>query len=144
MLGGHICLISWNITRPHPVRLALLWNCAFVLTHGVQLVFLYLERRKHDFSREESDLYNMGFKETGISPGQFVQVLNKGEWATFDGGSVLFHEGQPHDDLYLLHSGTMTALSDGITLGRCLPGDFVGEMAYLRSDTSNANATVVW
>lgn len=65
----------------------------------------------------------------------------------FDSGTVLFEEGDPGTEMYVIHEGhvrlTRGKGSLGTTLAVLPPGEFFGEMAIVTSQPRSATATVV-
>jgi CRP-like cAMP-binding protein len=52
---------------------------------------------------------------------------------SFDEGDVLMRKGEVGDRYLVIGSGEVEACDDELVLGRCRPGDGVGEIALIRS-----------
>src|SRR5438105_3286550 len=77
---------------------------------------------------------------------QEVKVLERFA-RDYPAGSILFREGEPGAEMYVIRSGKVRIskkVYDGErTVGTLLPGEFFGEMAILCQKPRNATATVV-
>lgn len=59
----------------------------------------------------------------------------------FDPEAVIFTEGDPADELYVILAGEVALTLHGQSLGSEAKGSIIGEMALLESATRNATAT---
>ena len=59
----------------------------------------------------------------------------------FDSEAVIFTEGDPADQLYVILAGEVELTLHGDSLGSESKGSIIGEMAMLESATRNATAT---
>jgi CRP/FNR family cyclic AMP-dependent transcriptional regulator len=59
----------------------------------------------------------------------------------FDPEAVIFKEGDPADELYVILAGEVALTLHGQSLGSEGKGSIIGEMAMLESATRNATAT---
>lgn len=59
----------------------------------------------------------------------------------FDPEAVIFTEGDPADELYVILAGEVALTLHGESLGSERKGSIIGEMAMLESATRNATAT---
>jgi CRP/FNR family cyclic AMP-dependent transcriptional regulator len=59
----------------------------------------------------------------------------------FDPEAVIFKEGDPADELYVILAGEVALTLHGQSLGSEAKGSIIGEMALLESATRNATAT---
>ncbi len=59
----------------------------------------------------------------------------------FDPEAVIFKEGDPADELYVILAGEVALTLHGESLGSERKGSIIGEMAMLESATRNATAT---
>jgi CRP/FNR family cyclic AMP-dependent transcriptional regulator len=55
-------------------------------------------------------------------------------------GSVIFHEGDPGNAMYVLLEGEVDIRINGNTVYTALPGDFFGEMALIETRERSATA----
>jgi len=73
------------------------------------------------------------------------QFARRMERETYQGGQVLFHEGDPRDKFYIVESGqlvvTRSVNGDTVELSRRGAGDYVGEIALLQDLPRTATIT---
>lgn len=79
----------------------------------------------------------------GVAEDQLFQRFGR----TFAAGEVLFREGEPGREMFVVHAG-LVEISKRVRdldklLGRLGPGEFFGEMALLNNKPRNATARVV-
>ena len=57
---------------------------------------------------------------------------------TFSAGEVILREGEPGDHMYVVMEGDLSILISGTVIATASPGDIVGEMALINSETRTA------
>jgi CPA1 family monovalent cation:H+ antiporter len=65
---------------------------------------------------------------------------------SLESGSVLFHEGDPGDALYVIVEGEVSVQAEGpprVEMARLGPGSFIGEVALLTDQVRSATVTAV-
>ena len=73
--------------------------------------------------------------------GILTMFQNWQEVEEFDPEAVIFTEGDPADELYVILAGEVALTLHGESLGSERKGSIIGEMAMLESATRNATAT---
>ena len=63
----------------------------------------------------------------GLSRTQARALLDLGYWVSGKAGERLLTEGQPATHLYFLHEGAAAVSFAGAPVGRCAPGDLIGD-----------------
>jgi len=83
---------------------------------------------------------------THLGDDLFTEVLSRVELVTVDAGTVIFHEGDPGDDFYLIRDGEVNVYrsinGEKKVIALLSDGQFFGEMALLCDDTRNATVEV--
>jgi serine/threonine protein kinase len=70
------------------------------------------------------------------------ELVNGADWKRVPGNSIVVREGEPGDSLYFLAEGEAKVTLQGKLLDVLRVGDCFGEMAYIRGEASNRQATV--
>lgn len=158
-LGYALLVLAMFAPRPHQVRalvavaaLAGLWH-AYWVRDRVSLIWMAIllaaclimlarrlwENRSIRFSAEEQAMLDRLF--TDLPRSRARHLLDQGLWLSAREGDVLTREGEPVDHLYYLAEGEARVMSMGSEVGRCGPGDLIGELTVLSGET--ASATVI-
>src|SRR5436853_6113907 len=85
---------------------------------------------------------------SGLAEGELARVAEVAVPRRFDGGVVVFREGDESDTCYIVRSGHARAVrehSDGrsITLATFGPGDIFGELAMFDSERRSATVEAI-
>ena len=103
------------------------------------LVRLFLLNRAIRFNAEERDLLAKKFPRLPKIAAR--RLFDAGLWIDVPSGICLMKEGEAHNVLVYLASGTARVYSQDVEVGTVLPGCFLGEMTVL--DGQPATATVI-
>ena len=80
----------------------------------------------------------------GCSPTELGALVSSMEWTAAPAGTVIFREGDPGDDMYIISSGQVRIVSDvqteKIIFAHLGPGEFFGEMALIAGAPRSAAA----
>jgi hypothetical protein len=98
-----------------------------------------LENSKVRFTPEEEQMLKGVF--SNVARSRARHLLDQGFWLSGREGDTLTREDEPVTHLYYLSSGEARVMSHGSQVGRCRPGDLIGEVTVLSGD--QASATVV-
>lgn len=98
-----------------------------------------LASRRIRFTAEERALLD-GLV-AGISNGSARHLMDQGVWLSGKAGDVLTREGEPVAQLYYLAEGEARVMNGDRQVGRCGPGDLIGELTVLSGE--KASATVI-
>lgn len=119
---------------------SLVWETAFVLANGVQLVLLQYRSRRRGLTPEEDELLHSILKIEDRADQRRVLALL--EWREFAPGGVLMEEGEWHPPLIYLASGAASIELEGKIISSCGAGDFVGEISYIGERRASATVRV--
>ncbi len=111
----------------------LLAACLYLLARNL------LASRRIRFTAEERALLD-GLV-AGISNGSARHLMDQGVWLSGKAGDVLTREGEPVAQLYYLAEGEARVMNGDRQVGRCGPGDLIGELTVLSGE--KASATVI-
>ncbi len=76
-----------------------------------------------------------------VDPMQNQDPLNQSEqYQSFSQGQIIFREGDPGDQLYIVAEGQVDIMTDGQLLETVNPGGILGEMALIDDKPRSATA----
>ena len=119
------------------------WNFAgffltlfFVAICGVRLMSLVRNARAGSTLDHESELFNQVMKvEDPANQRRLRDVL---QWQDFAEGEVLMQQGDKVPPLIYIAQGSAAITHDGMPVGACGPGDFLGEMSVISGERASA------
>jgi CRP-like cAMP-binding protein len=120
---------------------AALWATALALANAGQLFRLAHRNRRSDMTAEQRDLIESVLQVH--DPEQKRELLGVIAWRDAKLSEVLMWQGQKAPPLIYLVSGQVTIEQDGVELGVCETGDFIGEMSLISGQRATATVTVV-
>jgi CRP-like cAMP-binding protein len=65
-------------------------------------------------------------------------LAERGSWVNVAPGQIIMTQGEPGDAFYVIESGQLDIITDGVTVRTCGPGEHVGEIALLLDAPRNA------
>jgi hypothetical protein len=131
---GHLAITHAPIGA---LALALL----FVLVNLVQLVGMWRRSRSGEMLAEERALFDHLL---GASAAQHQgRLRDLMQWRMLPAGQVVIEQGDVDPPLFYIASGRVLVEADGIEVGTCGEGDFLGEMSLLSGHSATARVTVV-
>ncbi len=77
----------------------------------------------------------------GLASSRARHLIDQGVWLAGKAGDALTREGEPVRHLYYLAAGEARVMTRGRQVGRCRPGDLIGEISILSGEP--ASATVI-
>ena len=77
-----------------------------------------------------------------LDDAELWELVRSANWKRVPGSSTVIREGEPGDSLYFLAEGEAKVTLQGKLLNVLRVGDCFGEMAYVRGEASNRQATV--
>lgn len=116
------------------------WEALLVIVNVIQITREWLRNRRAQFSTEEKRFVSERL--SSLSAGEARHVLNMGVWADGTTGTVLTTQGQPVKYLVYLVAGEVDIEFDGVKVGACMPGNYIGEMSVMEGGNASATATV--
>lgn len=134
-------MITFNmIAYKFPIWGIIGWNVFFISINIYNLIKLIRERANVRFSSDEQWLFETVFPH--LAPHQFRKLCALAQWQTLDTGASLVEEGRPVTHMHYLRRGRLTVLAGQTPVATVLPGNFVGEMAYLTGELASADVQV--
>ncbi|MDX2235013.1 MAG: cyclic nucleotide-binding domain-containing protein [Hyphomonadaceae bacterium] len=104
------------------------WELVFVGVNLTQLAIMWWENRRRHMTEEETRFVD-GFRPR-LPHAAAAALLESGRWIDADAGARLTLEGEALNALIYVSEGDVRIESGGRTVGRCGPGDFIGEMTW--------------
>jgi len=123
------------------------WETLLVVVNVGQLTLTWWQDRRTQFDARESRLRELHFPR--LAPSRMRRLLRCGFWEDLPEGAQLTRAGAPVPALWFVHEGGARVLVDGVVVGRCQPGSFVGEMTVATGEPAFADValdrpTTVW
>ncbi len=116
------------------------WESTFVLTNVGQILLIAYRNKITRFTAEERAFYETAVPD--LDPSQVRQLLRLGRWIDGTPGAELTREGVVVPDLVFLVSGHVDIEVGGHVVGRCGPGNFIGEISVSSGGPASATAVV--
>lgn len=116
-----------------------LWAALFTAVNGVHFAALAMRARSGKLLEEERELFDEVMK-IG-EPGQQRHLRDLIDWRDFAPGEALLRQGQANPPLIYVARGQAEIAVDGRNVGRCAPGDFLGEMSLISGQTATATVS---
>lgn len=133
------CFIAYFLMQDAPNWEAAAWNVVYVVVNAVQIALLVRERMRGQLTPSEAALRERVFP--WMPPHKFATLVRMASPARIGPADrALVERGHPVTALWLVEAGELEVLIDGQRVATCIPGDFVGEMAFI--DHAAASATV--
>lgn len=112
----------------------------FAAVNAVKLLAIHRRARKGTMTREERALIEQVLQVE--EPAQQRRLLDVISWRDADAGEVLMRQGQKAPPLIYVASGRVDVEHDGLLVGSCGGGDFLGEMSLVSGETASATVKV--
>lgn len=138
ILSAIVALAYGAIWLHDPVTV--FWEGMLIVVNVVQIFIIWYTNRRVQFNEDERRL--IAERLNTLSPREARRLLDMGLWIDALPGTDLTEQGQPVHHLVYLLSGEVTIEVDGRTVGRCEPGNFVGEMSLVDGGPASATAKV--
>ncbi|MBM4116078.1 MAG: hypothetical protein FJ252_09435, partial [Phycisphaerae bacterium] len=124
------CFIAYFMMLEVPNRAAATWNVVYVVVNAVQIALLVRERMRGQLTGAEAALHERIFP---WMPAHKFATLVRLAAPAYLGPSdpALVERGHPVASLWLIEGGELEVVVDGQRVATCIPGDFVGEMAFI-------------
>lgn len=119
---------------------ALFWNIVLLLVNLILLLQFVRSNAAVRFSKDEEPM--LGALLAGLPRARARHFLDQGLWLNGRPGEALIQEGQPVTHLFYLAEGEALVTSGGKPVGRCGPGDLIGEVTVLSGETASATVTL--
>jgi CRP-like cAMP-binding protein len=112
----------------------------FAAVNAVKLLAIHRRARKGTMTREERALIEQVLQVE--EPAQQRRLLDVISWRDADAGEVLMRQGQKAPPLIYVASGRVDVEHDGLPVGSCGEGDFLGEMSLVSGEAASATVKV--
>jgi len=119
--------------------ISIIWETLFVLVNLGQLLLIWWENRAPSYTKEEQHFIDV--VGPNLPPATARRLLKSGKWSDVEAGEKLTVEGERVEALTFISSGQVQIARNGVTVGSCGPGDFLGEMTYANGRAATATAT---
>jgi Popeye-like protein len=123
-VGAALANLPYYLAQPTVLWPPVIWGGVFTLINLYQIARIYLERRPVVLSRDEQQLYDLGFQT--LRPREFVSLLLTGQWRDAAPGERIITQNQPIDRLSIPISGRVDVSRKGEPLGSFAPGQMIG------------------
>ena len=136
IVGGLTKIVyrTWFIYDPTSI----VWETLFVLINIVQLLIIWWENRRPNYTEEEQHFVEL------VAPGlPFAAaraLLRSGQWKDVPAGTRLTTAGERVNALFFISRGKVRVENGGVVVGTCSSGDFLGEMTYANGNAATATA----
>ena len=119
---------------------ALFWNSLLLLVNAVLLLQFVRSNAAVRFTPEEEPM--LAALLSGLPRARARHFLDQGFWLSGQAGEALIREGEPVTHLFYLADGEAHVTSSGKAVGRCAPGDLIGEVTVLSGEAATATVTL--
>lgn len=116
------------------------WETMLMLVNAMQVLRHLLADRMIGFEGEEADLRKSVLAD--LSNVDARKLIDIGFWVTGQQGEELIREETAVSHLFYLASGEAEVSSGGQVVGRCGPGDLIGEGTILTSNLASGTVVV--
>lgn len=118
----------------------LAWSAAFAFVNLGQLARIGHNNRRNFMTAEQRELVEQVLQVR--EPAQQRDLLEVISWRDAKPNEVLMWQGQKAPPLIYMAHGRAVVEHDGLELGNCLAGDFMGEMSLISGERATATVTV--
>lgn len=112
----------------------------FLLTNAGKMAIIHHGSRQGSMTAEERALIEQVLQVEG--PAQQRRLRDVIKWRDAEPGEVLMRQGQAAPPLIYVASGRMAIEHDGLPVGSCGAGDFLGEMSLISGGGASASVKV--
>lgn len=102
------------------------WESLLIVVNIAQLALGAWTDRATQFAGREAVFRELHFQK--LPPRRLRRLLAAGEWTRVPAGTPLTQQGTPVPSLYYIAEGAAAVRVDGVRIGSCGAGTFVGEM----------------
>lgn len=134
VIASALAALGYELLARHIPSLAV-WAGLLLAVTVFKILQIELKERLTRFTPGEEHLRTRMLG--GLSRPHARALIDCGHWVSGKSGERLMTEGQPTTHLYFLHEGAAAVSFAGAPVGRCAPGDLIGDATA----TSGAPAT---
>ena len=137
MLAGLATALHFLFVEYSLVGLAI--SLLLALAAGVQLAVSYGRARTGSVFDDEREFFTRIMRvEEPVTQRRMRDLMR---WSDETPGTVLMRQGDPEPAFIYVASGSAEAVTDGVSVGVCGPGHFLGEMSLVSGETASATVT---
>ncbi|CAM9481961.1 unnamed protein product [Ascophyllum nodosum] len=136
---GISCSIAFQYFRPQPLWIPISWNAIFLGINAGMVALLLKER--HDAGHQDKEsaaLYDQARErkrnQSGLTAVDFMKIKGISKMTKCASGEVLTRQDVEQRKLYLVVEGELQVSKDGQSIATIGPGEFAGEMSFVRHD----------
>lgn len=138
LLGSGFYVVYYYSVTDQPLWEAIIGTGAIIVANIYSTVRIIRERSTWGMSAEGLKTY---YAFNTLRPGQFRRLMRFADKRTFDKDTPLFERGALLDKVYFIQQGVALIERDE-RVSEIGTGDFIGELAFVRSTTASASVTV--
>ena len=116
-----------------------IWTLIFVIINIIQIILIYLDRRKLAIPDEIQDLYNNIFHTK--SNREFLHFWDQGKVCQLE-KETLIKAGDTQADLMLILNGKADVIRDGENIATLKRGQFMAEISYITGQPASADIAI--
>jgi len=128
-----------HTVAPEADGVAIAWVLAALVAFG-RLAMTLLARDSARFTDEETLLRDSMLSD--LSKTEARHFIDQGHWINGQAGEKLTTEGEPVSHLFFITEGEAVITFEGKAVGRCKPGDLIGDVTALSGAPASATATL--
>ena len=140
LVSGYTGLVAFHAFHPRPLKIPLRWSAVFVLVNAGAACLLAMDRWA-DLSPDEEQLYNAHF--SGLTRGQFYQLMSMGNRVEVPDGTVLILEGEVSENVYFILKGRAKIYHHKQFAALIEEGGFVNDVAFQQGPNVGAYGTAI-
>lgn len=139
-LGMAAGLLAAIFFTASDLQVAAIWAVIFTLANTAKLARIIHQTRRNFLTNEQRVLIEdvLVIRATA----QQRQLMKVMDWRDTKPGEVLMWQGQKAPPLVYMASGLADIEHDGVHLGECRAGEFLGEMSLISGERASATVTV--
>ncbi|CAM9328538.1 unnamed protein product [Laminaria digitata] len=131
--AGVSCSIAFQYYRPQPLWLPVSWNAIFLgINAGMVALLLKDENDARQQDQDSAAIYDRTFRESGLTAVDFMKIKTISEASKHTAGEILATQDVTQRRLYLVMEGDLDVSKHGTDIATVGPGEFTGEMSFLR------------
>lgn len=135
LMSGLVAIVYFGVVRSDYV--SAFWEFFYISVNVVQLFLLWFENRIGQFDDDERAFVHDALMD--LKPVHAARLVRLARTEEIAPGHRLAEQGNMPARLYYLLSGEVRIVHDGVQVGTCGRGDFIGEMSFLSRAPANAS-----
>lgn len=147
-ISGLALSIIFQYYREKPLWIPIRWNFLFLIINlGMVGLIIKDENDAKEIPGEQKELFDTVFQAKGMKPVDFLHLMSIARRETFKKGEKVMVQGEYHDTLHLVQSGSFIVCRSkyrGVRsiVGRIEKHQFVGSMAFVNWEGENSSREI--